>query len=503
MPGVSEPVVDRVHEPLLGGAGATAIAGYLLVLVLIGLAGRFARKENTLGDFFLAGRGLGLAVLLLTLYATQYSGNTLIGLSANAYRSGFGFLVSVFFMVGVIGVYVIYAPRLHRLSVRKGFITLSDYIQDRYDSRALSVLISLSGIIALGNFLVTNLKAAGEIVFQVTGGGVPHAHGIAGLAVIILIYETLGGLRSVAWTDVVQGILLFLGCTTVFVATLAGVGGLEGAAQRLYEARPDFWSPPDAETCLTWVSTVVIVSFGAGLYPHAIQRIYAAGSERALKRSLQIMVFMPFVTTLFMISIGILGNISHPGLSGDLSEGITLLVLKDFALSHPAAVWVVVLFAGAVFAAIMSSADSALLSMSSSVTQDIARPLSGIEDQRRLTRLGKLISTVVMGLCVTLAIMLPQSIWQLIEIKAELLAQTAPALLLGLHWTRLRTLPVLAGFLAGTGVTLGLIVGNFFLPETVAHRPFGIHAGVIGLVVNVALVASLQRAGAKTGPAIR
>jgi len=184
-PAMDDSVVDIAREPLLGGGGMAVVASYLLVLVLIGLAGRFARKENTLGDFFLAGRGLGLAVLLLTLYATQYSGNTLIGLSANAYRSGFGFLVSVFFMVGVIGVYAIYAPRLHRLSRKNGYITLSDYIQDRYRSRALSVLISLSGIFALGNFLITNLKAAGEIVVQVTGGGVTHAHGIVGLGIVV------------------------------------------------------------------------------------------------------------------------------------------------------------------------------------------------------------------------------------------------------------------------------------------------------------------------------
>ena len=80
-------------EPLLGPNGLYAILGYLLVLILLGVAGRFASRENSLADFFLAGRGLGFAVLLFTLFATQYSGNTLIGLSANAYRSGFGFLV--------------------------------------------------------------------------------------------------------------------------------------------------------------------------------------------------------------------------------------------------------------------------------------------------------------------------------------------------------------------------------------------------------------------------
>lgn len=90
-------------------------------------------------------------MLLLTLYATQYSGNILISLSANASRSGFSFLVSVLFIEGAIGVYAIDATGLHRLSRDRGYITLSDHLQDRYRSRVLSVLVSLSGIVALAN----------------------------------------------------------------------------------------------------------------------------------------------------------------------------------------------------------------------------------------------------------------------------------------------------------------------------------------------------------------
>lgn len=480
-------------EPVLGGYGIYVIAGYLVLLVLLGLAGRLARRENTLGDFFLAGRGLGFAVLLLTLYATQYSGNTLVGLSANAYRSGFTFLVSVVFMMGVIGVYVIYAPRLHRLAHDRGYITLSDYLQDRYANRTLSVLVSLSGVIALGNFLITNLKAAGEIVVQVTGGAVGYAQGIVVIGVVILAYETLGGLRSVAWTDLLQGVLLLVGCTAVLAATLIGLGGLEGAAERLHQARPEFWDPPDLRASVLWVSTVLVVSFGAGLYPQAVQRIYAARDGAVLRRSLQIMAFMPLVTTLFMIAIGLLGNIAHPGLDGSAAEGVTLRVVADFARTHPAAAWVVILFVGAVFAAIMSSADSALLSMASSVTQDMARPLTGLENQRRLTRIGKWVSAAVMALSMVLALRLPQNIWQLIEIKTELLAQTAPALLLGLYWRALRGGAVLAGFAVGTGVTLFYLVGHVVLPDGIPKRPLGIHAGLWGLAANVTTLYLMTR----------
>jgi Na+/proline symporter len=71
--------------------------------------------------------------------------------------------------------------------------------------------------------------------------------------------------------------------------------------------------------------------------------------------------------------------------------------------------------------------------------------------------------------------------------------QIAPALLLGLHVSWLRTLPVLAGFIAGTSVTLFLIIGSF-LNSAIPEKPFGIHAGLAGLGVNllVLLVSSLM-----------
>ncbi|HCR16564.1 MAG TPA: sodium:pantothenate symporter, partial [Candidatus Latescibacteria bacterium] len=107
---------------LLGIGGTFFLGVYLCVLILIGVAGRRARRENSMADFFLGGRKMGLLVLFLTLYATQYSGNTLIGYAGAAYRQGFRFLVSVTFMMSIIGGYLIFAPKLHRLSKKEGFI---------------------------------------------------------------------------------------------------------------------------------------------------------------------------------------------------------------------------------------------------------------------------------------------------------------------------------------------------------------------------------------------
>ena len=100
------------------------IAIYLLSLIGIGYLGMRARTENSLKDFYLAGSGVGFMVLVLTLYATQYSGNTLFAFTGKTFRIGYPWLMSVHFMTSIIVVYLVFAPRLHSLAKRKNLLLL-------------------------------------------------------------------------------------------------------------------------------------------------------------------------------------------------------------------------------------------------------------------------------------------------------------------------------------------------------------------------------------------
>ncbi|MGC6441782.1 MAG: sodium:solute symporter family transporter, partial [Rubripirellula sp.] len=101
------------------------IAIYLLFLLAIGLVGWRSRRANTLSDFYLGGQSTGLWVLILTLYATQYSGNTLLGFTGKTYRVGFSWTVSVQFMTAIVVAYLAFAPKLFGLSRKHGFLTPS------------------------------------------------------------------------------------------------------------------------------------------------------------------------------------------------------------------------------------------------------------------------------------------------------------------------------------------------------------------------------------------
>ncbi len=471
--------------PLLGTGGTVFVICYVFGLLLIGWVGHRAKKENSLADFYLGGRGMGFFVLLLTLYATQYSGNTMLGFVGNAYRGGFYTLGSVTAMMVIIGGYLIFAPRLHRLAHQKHYITTGDYLQDRYQWRPLTVLGVLLGLFALMNYLLTNLLALGKVTVLVSGGSVSFETGVIVLAFIMVAYEWLGGLRSVAWTDVIQGIILLIGIVTVFIGLQVVYGGLPGIEQDLTASRETIWDAPSARQKVTWLSTLLIFFFGISMYPHAIQRIYAAKNESVLRRSLQIMVFMPLVTTLLMVMLGIFGLAVFQGLSKSESDTVTLLMVGELIDHSPAFRILGILLIGAIIAATMSTIDSALLAVSAMVSKDFFHAVRPEATQAQLTIVGKVASAVIMAAVVALTIAFKnQTIWRLMEIKLEILSQVAPAIMLGVHLRRLKTMPVFLGMLAGTLVALVIFFGAVGSP-----KPLGVHAGVWGLAVNFGVVA--------------
>ncbi|MEE2858236.1 MAG: sodium:solute symporter family protein [Candidatus Neomarinimicrobiota bacterium] len=483
---------SMMSSPLLDGSGIIFLFLYLFSLIGIGLLGYFSKKENSLGDFYLAGRGMGGFVLFLTLYATQYSGNTMIGFSGRAYREGFTALVTVTFMCAIIGLYFMYAPKLHDLSKKHGFITLGDFISHRFKSFHLTLIISLISIVALGNYILTNLKAIGYIVEGVTGGQVSFVNAIIILSIIMVIYETLGGMRSVAWTDMLQGILLLFGVVIIFIIIFFEYGGINMVSSKLQLVRPDFWTPPNWNEKRLWLSTILIVSIGVSVYPHAIQRIYSAKDSLALRKSLQIMVFMPFVTTLFMVIVGIVGASQIEGLNRIDSEQISILLLLDLAEKITGISWLLVLFLSATIAAIMSTVDSALLAISSMVTQDLYGKAKPNSSQKHLLLFGKLTSWIIMFIAVVMAIKLPQTIWQLFQIKLELLCQIAPAIFLGIHLKSLSSKSILFGIYVGLIISLSIMIGNWS-GLSIPIKPFGIHAGLWGLIFNLLFVFGINK----------
>ena len=454
------------------------------VLLILGILGRRAKKEHTLSDHFLAGRSIGFVVLLLTLFATQYSGNSFSAFPGQTHRLGISYFMTVTFMVGVITGYTLFAPRLFSLSRRGEYLTPTDYLDDRFKSAPLHYLSALIFAFTLVNFLLSQLMALGHAFDGVTGGAIPYEAGVIGGGLVILGYELLGGMRAVAWTDVLQGTILGVGLLLVVALIIAVVGTPGQMLEAIRDVAPAKAANPGWRTCVAWINNFVMVVLGASLYPQAIQRIYAARSLAQLKKALTVMAFLPLVAVSAVIFIGLTGIVLFPELEGVASDRVTFLVLAHLVENHELAYYPVLLVLLAVVAAIMSTADSCLLSLVSILTKDFAVRLRAPEEAggRQGMRLTPVFSICTMSVLVFLALSPLTTLWGLIVIKFEVLIQLSPAFVLGtLHsWGEEKAFTardILTGLAVGGVLTLLLYRSDL-------RSLYGLQPGVIGLFGN-------------------
>lgn len=474
-----------MDELTFGGAsGIAVLGGYAAVMLLIGyFAGRAQPGvRESVKSYYLAGGGLGFVALFFTLYATQYSGNTIIGYAPTAYRMGFPWLQSIMFMTFIVGAYLVFAPRLYVIAKRQNFITPADWVRHRFRSTSVTLLAVFLMLWGIGNYLLEQLVAIGQGISGLTGNTIPYQFGVVMFVAVMLIYAWMGGMRAVAFTDVMQGIALLVGVGVLLGGALYLIGGdLGNATQYLVENDTAKAEVPPLEVSVNWLSFVLLVGFGAAVYPHAIQRIYAAESERTLKRSLAGMAWMPPITTGLVFVVGIVGISLFPNLSEGESEQLVGMIANQVAGINLFFYAMMIFLFGGIVAAIVSTADSALLSFSSMISKDLyARHINPEASEGRQVLVGKVWGVVAVSVLLMIAWNPPTTLYNIFVLKFELLVQVAPAFILGLYWKRLSARPVFFGMLVGASLAGGM---TLFGVGTV----YGVNGGLIGLFLNLAI----------------
>lgn len=467
-----------------GTPGILVLIAYALMMLGIGFWVSYSRPgvREDMQSYYLAGRHLGIVVLFFTLYATQYSGNNIVGYAPAAYRMGFAWWQSVMFMTIIIAGYMLFAPRLHNIAKRQQFLTPTDWLRYRFGSPAITLLSALLMLWGLGNYLLEQLVAMGHGISGLTGGTVPYQIAMLGFVFVMLAYSWMGGMRAVAFTDVMQGIALLLGVAVLVAGGLYLIGGhLGDAFSYVVAEHPDKAAVPPVESSVSWISILVLVGIGAAVYPHAIQRIYAAENTQTLRRSLARMAWMPLVTTAVIFVVGIIGIQLYPGLSDTQSEQLVGRIANDVAAINPFFYVMMILLFGGVVAAIVSTADSVLLSFSSIISNDIyRRHIRPDASEQRALMVGKICGLVAVGGLLILAWNPPTLLVNIFVLKFELLIQIAPAFIIGLYWKRMHSQPVFYGMLIGALLAGGMALAGI-------GKVYGVHAGVIGLLVNTAI----------------
>jgi len=354
---------------------------YLATLVGIGAAARTRARRHP-DDYFLASRSLPGWVLFLTMAATNFSAFAVFGFSGAGWSMGYGFYPVMAFGTGFMALaFVLLGPPIWRLGREHGLVTPPEFVYARSGSRALRVTFLLVMTTFTLPYLAIQPMAAGYALESLLG--IPYYAGAALATGVVVAYVLLGGLRGEVWTDIFQGFMMILFMLLALVVVAGAFGGLPTANAAVAARWPELFSRPGLGGVLTpgvWFGYMCLWFLCDPMFPQLFQRFYAAKGPRALVVTASLYPLVTGFLFLLPVSIGVLGRLAFPTLpAGTAADRILPLVLHEVA---PPWVETLVLCAG--LAALITTLDSQLLSLSSMVTHDVWVPLRA----RRAARLG-------------------------------------------------------------------------------------------------------------------
>jgi len=435
---------------------------YFLIVLSIGLIAR-TRWKSTPETYFLADRKLGTLVLLGTMVATNFSAFTVFGTSGAGYRDGYAFFPIMGFGTGFMALtFWILGRKIWQVGRKSGLVTPPELVNELYQSPALSFLFALIMIIFTIPYLALQPMAAGYVLEELVG--LPYIYGCILVTVIIALYTLRGGMRAVAWTDVFQGSVMFILLLMSVILVAKHHGGFVAANQKVMVSHPELFSRPGGlgkYTLGIWFSYILLWFLCDPMFPQLFQRFYSAKSERNISRT---MLYYPFICTVVFImpiAVGVFGRLSFPDLVGKQADRILPMVLTMISGDAMAAL---VMAAG--LAALMSTMDSQLLTLSSIFTRDIV-PL--VQKKKSTGSIIGRIFVIFLSLAgLALAYKPPATILQIATQTFTGLAVLFPTVAFGLYFKKVFPLPAILSIVCGEALLILFyfkwIPGGIFLP---------------------------------------
>ena len=457
------------------------IAAFMIIPLLVGVVS--ARKsQGTSEDFFVQGRAMGSVAVFFTVAATWWSAFAFLGSNATFYTSGPVYLTALAWNLLFGFMYYWVGKRVWFLGKRFNYLTPSDLMGDFYNSEALRILVVLITLVFTVPYLQIQLTGGAYLIEVASGGAIPFWLAALLFYFIIIVYVWIGGIRAIAWTDVIYGALLFFGMMYAGYYISQQVGGPAALFAQLQQSSPDHLTMPGPNGNMgysMWFSLFVIVAIGAFMGPQIWLRMYSVKSGRLFN-------LMPFLLGLAAFAYfgpvltGYTGVLLEPGLEN--ADQILPVMLMNYA---PYLLASLIMAAGA--AAAMSTANSQIHAVSTVVTMDIyQRYVNRKASQARIVTIGRL-SLVAFSLAAyILALTVPGL---LVTIGIAALAGTAQLIVptIGaITWRRAHPMAAFWGLLTGVLCVLVLSYG-----PTVSN-PLGLHAGIWGLLLNGGLFVGLS-----------
>jgi SSS family solute:Na+ symporter len=442
-----------------------------------------ARQQMGAGmnEFFLANRQLGGIVSALTYAATTYSAFMMVGLAGLTYKLGVGaFGFEATYLCGL-ALVVFFGPRFWLVGRKFDYLTHAQLLADRYQSRAVGFIAALLCLVFLIPYAAIQLMGIGYLLSGVSQGAISLVAAMLVATLLAVIWSNMAGLRSVAWTDALQAVIMLVSSIiTLCFMVYRGFGGFAEFFSRMNRDIPQLLTGPGLFKFNIFVGLALPWLFFSISNPQVTQRLFVPQSVRAFKQMIGGFLIFGFLYTLVSVFWGFGARLLIPGLqSADLATP-ALLALPII----PRLIAVIVMIG--ILSAAISTIDSILLSLSSMFTRDIFKAgfAATMTDASEL-RLGKLIIPALAAIFFIFAYWaagksgLAFMIAPLASAASAGLLMAVPAIVGAFFWRRATAAGALGSMLGGAAVVLIL--------QLTGTKPMGVWPGVWGLAICVVL----------------
>jgi len=441
---------------------------------------------DALTGHYLGGRTFGPLLTMGTMFAGWFSGYTIVGVPNEAYRVGWLSMRWLVATSGVVVTLLAVSPRLQKASQVRNHQSSADFLTDRFNSQLVRYACVFLQLLPSIIFLAGQCTAIRTTFNSIFGIDPNSVVALVLISALILIFEFVGGLTSVAMTDTIQASLMIL-CFILLSAVLKAQYG--GWTDLSWEDYPNqsFYQTPTADSAFLFWAFAFTTGLQQFTLPPFIQRTYAARSPRAVKLGLGLLTLGPYLLMLPAIFAGTMGVqiLADEGIENPSSPIAAILevLMAQGGFSYAVAV----IMYTASLAAIMSTADSILIGVSHLVAAEVVYPILPDASPSKIQFLGRLTSlfTMVIALCVS--IFSGSGISNLASIQFALSFQISPAFFIGLFATKrfdCHPFSIFAGAVSGF-ITVFCIkfvyMNKKFNPET--NAPFD--AGLGGKFIRI------------------
>jgi len=415
------------------------IVVYFAVVIAIGLISR--RKAHGLDDFFVAGRKGSTLFVTGSLLATIIGGSATVGMAGLGFSQGL--TGAWWLLVGSIGLVALgffFARRVREF----GLYTLPELVGKQYDSRialAASILIVVSWI----GIVAGQIIAAGTIL-SVLGMGSPVLW-MAIFSVVFIAYTALGGQYAVIRTDTLQAGIIMAGIFGGVALVMSRLGGLSGLESHFPSEKLAFPLSPQFGG-MDLVKLLLLVGLTYVVGPDMYSRVFCAKDGRTARTSVFWVALLTVPLALGIAFIGMGASTLLPGISPE--QAFPAIIMEVL----PPVMGGVVL--AALLCAVMSSADTTLLSASTILTVDIVGRFKPSLSQERILSLSRWGIVVLGVLSLVLALVLKEVISALLFAYTIYSAGLIMPVIVGFYRNRLRVTSngALAAIIGGGGAGL-------------------------------------------------